>query len=212
VIVAQYAFWIKEFLASPFSGGVHLVSDSELPSINLSQAIVNQSAGRLATRQARCRCRSLEYFLENTTAEYFLYITHDTYVWPQNLDYLVSEIADHNFTSESNFILGQCMHNRDGTFLHGGSYLHSRTAARLALGQCPKYVPGVQATWRAEDVRFRDVMRAIGIDLHNTSSAYIVGQYALKAHVKPMEDMNMSFIAECPPIITACGECAPEVN
>jgi hypothetical protein len=169
VLSDRIPFWITEFLASPYNGGIHVVTNAPITGIDLPQLIVPDASQKVSSRQAHKRCQSLRYFLHNTTAPYFLFITHDTFLFPRNLRYLVGEIMSSGFDMNSNFVLGQCMFNAEGSFLHGSAYVHSREAARRAIPPCDVHAdrPG-----RSEDVGYRNVMSAIGISVFEGSSAF----------------------------------------
>jgi hypothetical protein len=206
-ISKQIPFWISEFLNSSNSDGLHLVSESILPNISLPHALVNLRSLDRSVQQSQKRCRSLSYFLANSTANFFLFINHDTYVWPRNFRHLVEEITSRGLSSDSNFILGQCMANWEGTFLQGAAVLHSRVAAQRALHQCEWYI---QDPARSEDVGFRRVMSAIELgNMANATSPHFLGQYIAPRDLGSMERMDFTTIQKCPERPIAIGSCAP---
>jgi hypothetical protein len=207
VVPRQITFWINDFLRSPFSHGVYVISEGLIPNVSLPQVLTNVTGLSRSAQQAKKRCHSLAYFVSNTTAPFLLAINHDTVIWTRNLKYLAAEIQSRGMTSDSNFILGPCMANWEGTFLQGSTYVYSRTSAKLLLPFCNQYILNAPAS---EDVGFRSVMAAIGLtSFVNASSAYLIGQYISFPQLSAMENMNMGQIQDCPINPGHARGCAP---
>jgi hypothetical protein len=193
----QYDFWISRFLRSRFSGGVHFVCETPVNVSGVPTAIAFTGGLDLNRSQAAKRIRSLEYFLANSTAGFFLYTTDNAFIWSRNLKYLFREVANRRLTADSHFIWGNCMSNYDGTFLQGGSgYFMSRHTADRLLAMSAQWLRSVK---QSEDVAFGDLMTTVGLpSMYNATSEFMMGQYIEFGRIAAMQSINLTGIAKCP--------------
>jgi hypothetical protein len=202
----QYNFWISDFLNSPFSGGVHFVCEIPVNLPGVSTAI--SLAGRMGRSrdQGRKRVRSLEYYLANSSAGFFLYTTDNAFVWSLNLKYLFDEVTNQQLTAGSHFIWGNCMSNYDGTFLQGGSgYFMSRYTAGRLLAMSGQWLPTVR---EPEDVAFGNLMMMAGLtSMYNATSEFMMGQYINRSKISAIQRIRLARIEKCPRTPPAAEGC-----
>jgi hypothetical protein len=194
--------WGSEFLQSRYSGGMHFVSEGEVPIATVPTAIANLSSterlempARLSRSQAVKRITSLRYFLTQTTGPFYIFTTDNAYIWVKNIQYLVSKMHRENITRGTHFLWGNCMASGEREFIQGGSgYLMSRETAKRLLNIAAVWLPTVS---RSEDVAFERAMNMVDLTARTSASEFVMGQYINWPQQDAMEDFNLSTIASC---------------
>jgi hypothetical protein len=194
--------WGRQFLRSPYSDGMHYISEKVVPDLILPTVIVNLAhlsnfsrRMRLSKGQATKRIASFRYFHENTQASFLLFTTDNAFIWVRNLPYLIEKVHEKKLTRESHFLWGNCMRNREGQFIQGGSgYLLSRHTAGLLLRIAKQWVSEVSGS---EDVYFERAMQMVGLRADRSASEFFIGQYIAVEQHDAMEAFNFTSIENC---------------
>jgi hypothetical protein len=180
---------------------MHFVSDSIVESVvfptvvlNKSDWVRNGSFTHIRQTQAAKLLLSIDHFLANTTAQFFIPMTGDVYLWAKNLKYLMESVQNHNYTGSSHFIWGNCL-AINVVFLQGAVLFMSRfTAERIqAVGR--KWFNSLQTVM---DVDFTMVLNWTGLKMNESASEYIMAQYLPCDQADAMDHMNFSIFPQCP--------------
>jgi hypothetical protein len=185
---------------------MHFVSEKPIPSISVPTALFNETGFTLRQRQAMKRLASLEYYVNNSIAPYYIYMNDDTVLWVRNLRYLFDEIENRDLSPSSKFVWGNCMH-AGPMLLQGGSYFISRAAAIYLV---PIVRVWVWQVTDSEDAVFESALEAIGLSASAGNSPYILGQYLFCPNSVPMDAMNFAAFPACPSVMPRLRRaCAP---
>jgi hypothetical protein len=203
-----FDFWIRDFIASKYNGGGHFVSEQPVMIPDVDTAIANFTRPTpLGVAQAHKRVRSLEYYLANSTANFYIFAADDAFVWTKNLKYLFGEVDRQRLTGGSHFVWGNCLVNRFGTFIQGGAgYFMSRYSAAELLRAAPRWLPTVGGL---ENVVFMRLLAMTGLSAKSAASQYIMGQYIQLDQAALMANLTFDRIMTCPEKPPPDKECRP---
>jgi hypothetical protein len=140
------------------------------------------------------RLQSLEFFMDNTDADYYLWINDDSFIMVRNIGYLISFLKSKGKDRNAVFMLGNCMFVGEW-FLQGAHLFLSRAAAKLYrdYSAANRYVAEI-----AEDVAVSRVINSIGINVTDCASGFFLGQYLDPSDVDKMEEFRFDLLANCP--------------
>jgi hypothetical protein len=107
-------------------------------------------------------------------------------------------------TGGSLFLWGNCVENRDGIFLQGGSgYFMSRCTATALLRASGDYLANLT---QPEDVAFTGLMERAGVSsMIRATSEFIMGQYTKPVRVEAMDTMDIAALPKCAAVRPAHG-------
>lgn len=195
--------WISKFRQSPYFGGIHVASDELDPGLGIPIAVLDwnkwKTPNNLHTMtygQATKRLTSLLYFLEYSSAPFYLYLNDDSVVYPENLPYLVDLAKKHDEEQKSLFMLGNCMVGGGRAFLQGAAgYLMSRRTAEIVAKMGQDWLNDLPNN--SEDWYFARLMDRMGLNMSNCASEFQLGQYIDFNFYDVIENGHLEKLAPC---------------
>ena len=194
--------WIKEFMFSPFYGGIHVATDS-FDNLGVPIAVLDWSEWKtpedkrtMTYGQATKRLTSLIYYLEHTSAPFYMYLNDDSHVFLQNLHHLIEKLVAENLTEDSFFMLGNCMRGGARLFLQGAAgYLMSRKTATVVAKAAQDWLSDLPD--HSEDWQFARLMDRIDLNMADCASEFQLGQYIGSDFYDMIENGHLEKLPNC---------------
>ncbi|OHT09653.1 hypothetical protein TRFO_21371 [Tritrichomonas foetus] len=213
--------WANKFRKTKFFGGLHIVTDGpqdEDPSIptivyNPNDYNIDPNDKTWAWNRKPMvmkRILSAKYFYYNTTAGWYILMTDNAYIYTDNIGEMLRDFQTKYDPFKQSVVLGNCMsQGQSMAFLQGGTgWIMSRVAVRNFLSISEKWF---NETKSAEDVHFAVAMKYMGLDIRESSTPYVIGQYCHREDFEMMEkSFNFTSLKPCPKMSTImCKKCKP---
>ena len=194
--------WIKGFMQSSFYGGIHVATDS-FDDLGLPIALLDWSQWKtpdnkrtMTYGQATKRLTSLVYYLEHTSAPFYMYLNDDSHVFPENLHYLIEKLQAERLTEDSFFMLGNCMRGGARLFLQGAAgYLMSRRTAMVVAKAAEDWLSDLPD--HSEDWQFAKLMDRIELNMSECASEFQLGQYIGSDFYDMIENGHFEKLPKC---------------
>jgi hypothetical protein len=171
-----------------------VIENFSIPTVILNESRLINERRDLAASVPLKRLQSVEYYLENSTAEYYLWINDDSYIMVRNIARFIAYLRATGKTPNAHFMLGNCM-GLGEWFLQGAFLFMSRTTAEIF---CKYLAEHRHVANRSEDVAIVDVFRAIGIHIKTFPCGFFLGQYLSSEDIPIMEKFRFELLKKCP--------------